>query len=309
MATIQGIYLALFGRPADPAGLSYFNDLTQFGANLQPVLGTLAITDEYRARFAGFDNERIVNEIYRSLFNRNAEADGVEYFANELVSGRQTIETIAVNILDGASGADKLAAEHKLSAAAAYTDALSGSATALANYSGTSGETQGRDYLRMIDANAPSTPDAGKLSAAISDLQINMSGDDTVMHTRNGPELNSSSPSLLRAEVLHILPGDSGLSDANRDSITGFQSGIDRITFEIAEGAGSAANYLSLSSTFADAINANAAADAELNGEVLYVLTEVGSDTFLFVDSDGDGTADISARLVGQAEFSMYDII
>ncbi|MBB4145754.1 hypothetical protein GGQ72_004687, partial [Rhizobium rhizoryzae] len=25
MATIQGVYLALFGRPADPTGLSYFN--------------------------------------------------------------------------------------------------------------------------------------------------------------------------------------------------------------------------------------------------------------------------------------------
>jgi len=37
MATIQGVYLALFGRPADPAGLSFFNGVTANGANLAGI--------------------------------------------------------------------------------------------------------------------------------------------------------------------------------------------------------------------------------------------------------------------------------
>ncbi|CAN7510670.1 DUF4214 domain-containing protein [Rhizobium sp. LjRoot30] len=309
MATVQGVYLALFGRPADPGGLTYFNGITASGANLAPILGTLAATAEYKSRFSGMENDRVVNEIFRSLFNRNADQAGASFFANELSSGRQTIETIAVNILDGATGADRTTADKKLAAAAAYTDALNTSPGALANYTGSTGETQGRDYLRMIDANSPSPPDPGKLSNAITDLQINMGGDDTVVHTRNGPELNASNPSLTRAEVLHILPGDSGLTDANRDVIKGFQSGIDSITFEISGGAGSAVNFRSLSSSFSDAATANVAADEALDGKVLYVLASVGADKFLFVDSNGDGSADISAKLVGQVEFSMYDII
>ncbi|WP_165823352.1 hypothetical protein [Metarhizobium album] len=255
------------------------------------------------------ENDRVVNEIFRSLFNRNADQAGASFFANELSSGRQTIETIAVNILDGATGTDRTTADKKLAAAAAYTDALKTSPDALASYTGGAGETQGRDYLRMIDSHSPSPPDPDKLTNAIVDLQIKMAGDDAVVHTRNGPELNASNPSLSRAEVLHILPGDSGLTDANRDVIKGFQSGIDRITFEIPGGAGSAANFRSLSSSFSDAAAANAAADEALDGKVLYVLADVGADKFLFVDSNGDGAADISAKLVGQAEFSMYDIV
>ncbi len=41
MATIQGVYVALFGRPADPTGLSFFNAATSNGANLNAI-GNLA---------------------------------------------------------------------------------------------------------------------------------------------------------------------------------------------------------------------------------------------------------------------------
>lgn len=101
MATVEGVSLALFGRPADRGGLNYFNGVTGSVTDLEPILGTLAATSEYQSRFAGFKNERIINEIYRSLFNRNAEPEGASFFAGELAARRQTIETIAVNILDG----------------------------------------------------------------------------------------------------------------------------------------------------------------------------------------------------------------
>ena len=91
MATVQGVYLALFGRPADPGGLTYYNNITASGADLAPILGTLAATMEYRSRFSGMENDRVVNKIFRSLFNRNADQAGASFFASELSSGRQTI--------------------------------------------------------------------------------------------------------------------------------------------------------------------------------------------------------------------------
>ncbi len=57
MATIQGIYVALFGRPADPTGLTYFNGVTKNGADLTAI-GDLASTAEYKERFAGQTNSR-----------------------------------------------------------------------------------------------------------------------------------------------------------------------------------------------------------------------------------------------------------
>ena len=48
MATIQGVYLALFGRPADPLGLQFFNGVTNNGQNLAGI-GPLQSSAEYQA--------------------------------------------------------------------------------------------------------------------------------------------------------------------------------------------------------------------------------------------------------------------
>src|SRR3954451_22760071 len=103
MATIQGVYVALFGRPADPLGLAYFNGVTQNGANLTAI-GDLASTPEYQSRFVGQGPTQIINTIYQTLFNRDADAAGLTFFANQLVSGKVSINNIAINILDGAQG-------------------------------------------------------------------------------------------------------------------------------------------------------------------------------------------------------------
>ncbi|MGC2238124.1 MAG: hypothetical protein WA584_18365 [Pyrinomonadaceae bacterium] len=46
MATIQEVYIALFGRPADPVGLRFYNEATDNGNNLDAV-GALTGSDEY----------------------------------------------------------------------------------------------------------------------------------------------------------------------------------------------------------------------------------------------------------------------
>ncbi len=67
MASIQGVYLALFGRPADPVGLSFFNGVTGNGANLTGI-GDLSSQPEYLNRFTGQNSTQIVQSIYQSLF-------------------------------------------------------------------------------------------------------------------------------------------------------------------------------------------------------------------------------------------------
>ena len=155
MASIQGIYLALFGRPADPAGLAYFNKVTNNGSDLSKI-GDLADTAEYKSRFAGKSNDEIVNSIYKSLFGRDAEPEGLAFFSNGLKNGTFTINTIAISILDGAQGSDKTTIDGKVVAANFFTTHLD-LAIEIAAYQGNAAAQVGRDYISSITSANPGT--------------------------------------------------------------------------------------------------------------------------------------------------------
>ncbi|MGL5138759.1 MAG: DUF4214 domain-containing protein, partial [Beijerinckiaceae bacterium] len=148
MATIQGIYVALFGRPADPAGLAFFNSATNNGANLAPI-GDLAATKEYTDRFAGQSNVQIINSIYQSLFARDAEPAGLAFFVDALNKGTLNIKNIAIAILDGAQGSDKTTSDFKVAAAGAFTTAID-TPIEIGSYSGNAAAAQGRAFITGV---------------------------------------------------------------------------------------------------------------------------------------------------------------
>lgn len=177
MATIQGVYLALFGRPADPAGLAYFNGVTNNGANLAAI-GDLSSQAEYTTRFTGQTNTQIVQSIYQSLFGREGEAGGVNFFVQQLTSGAQTISTIAINILDGAVGSDLALVNKKLAAADLFTRALDTPAE-VANYSGTAAAQKGAAYLTAVTATSPTVTSADA-DTAVAGLGAGSSNSQTL---------------------------------------------------------------------------------------------------------------------------------
>src|SRR5690606_39190105 len=103
-AAIQGIYVALFGRPADPGGLAYWTEVTKGDADLSEMLRVLPATDEYQDRFAGKTPDEVITAVYLNLFGRTPDPEGLAFFKEQLSSGAQTLATIAVNILHGAQG-------------------------------------------------------------------------------------------------------------------------------------------------------------------------------------------------------------
>lgn len=157
MASIQGIYIALFGRPADPAGLAFFNTATKNGADLGAI-GNLAGTAEYQSRFAGQTNEQIVNSIYQSLFGRAGEASGVSFWVSQLQSGRFNINNIAIAILDGAQGNDLTLVNAKIAAANIFTTRLDLPAE-ISAYVGNTAAGIGRDYISSITTTNGGTND------------------------------------------------------------------------------------------------------------------------------------------------------
>lgn len=163
MASIQGIYVALFGRPADPSGLAYFNGVTKNGADLSGI-GDLTKTSEYQSRFTGMSNEQVVNSIYKSLFGRDGEKTGIDFFLAKLASGELTINNIAIAILDGARGDDLVTVKAKIDAANIFTSHLD-LQLEIDAYRGNTAAQIGRDFITAVTKTDPGT--AEKADAAI----------------------------------------------------------------------------------------------------------------------------------------------
>ncbi|MCJ8510523.1 DUF4214 domain-containing protein [Rhizobium lemnae] len=190
MATIQGVYVALFGRPADPTGLAYFNSVTNNGANLSAI-GNLSGTAEYQARFTGQNNLQIINSIYQSLFGRDADITGLNFFANQLATGRQTINTIAINILDGATGSDLAIVNNKIAAANLYTASLDTGAEVVA-YSGTGAADAGRAFISGVTTTVPTQAAVDSAVASMVSTVTTAPG-STVALTQNVDSLTGTS--------------------------------------------------------------------------------------------------------------------
>ena len=180
MATIQGVYVALFGRPADPTGLNYFNSVTNNGADLTAI-GDLAATKEYQDRFAGQSNNQIITSIYQSLFDRNPEQAGLDFFVAALANGTFTINNIAIAILDGATGSDKTLVDKKIAAANKYTSALD-TPDEVAAYSGNAAAAKGIAFIDAVTASSTEVDDAAA-DAAVADLPAQSTGDSFMLTT------------------------------------------------------------------------------------------------------------------------------
>ena len=214
MATIQGIYVALFGRPADPTGLSYFNTVTKNGADLTAI-GDLAGTAEYKERFAGQTNSQIVNSIYKSLFNRDAEASGLKFFVDGLTNGTYNIKNIAIAILDGSQGSDLTIVNNKIAAADLFTKALD-TQTEIDSYKGTSAANIGRNFLVNIGADTKTTSsDADKailtLPAPAAQLPTVL-GQATQQEVLTSLNVSSISDPLFKSQWYLKNNGDRGTS-------------------------------------------------------------------------------------------------
>lgn len=176
MATIQGVYVALFGRPADPTGLAFFNGVTKNGADLNGI-GDLASTQEYKDRFKDQTNTQIVNSIYQSLFGRDAEAAGLNFFVDALNKGTLNVKNIAIAILDGAQGNDKTISANKVAAADLYTKALD-TATEIGSYQGNTAAAQGRAFLTAVTTTVPT---AASVDASVATMASAGAAGNTVV--------------------------------------------------------------------------------------------------------------------------------
>lgn len=113
---VQNLYLAYFGRPAEPAGLSYWT--AQADATVDQISAAFAQQPEYTNTYGGLTRSQTINQLYQNLFGRAAASDELTYWQN---STDITVDRLALALTNGATGTDRLLLDSKIQYVSALT--------------------------------------------------------------------------------------------------------------------------------------------------------------------------------------------
>ncbi len=170
---IQKLYVAYFNRPADPAGLAFWETAVEAaGGSTAAVSAAFAGSDEYKTAYANKTNAQIVDAIYQNLFGRPAEDAGKAYWADLLDKGTVTIDAAVTTIAGSAQGSDMTAYNNKVTAAAAFTAAVDTDAEK-AGYTGDAANKVAKAFLSGVT-------DSASLQVATAPAALNTSVAATV---------------------------------------------------------------------------------------------------------------------------------
>lgn len=162
--TAQVAYIAYYGRPADRGGLDFWQDvLTENEISYSPRTGDyltgeeqivydrftnqFATSEEIDRLFDTIDNNRDkVNQVYQFVFARDAEAEGSDYWTEQLDNGNINLVNFALEIALGARNADVTTLFNKIESADLFSQSLD-TEQEIEAYQGASGENVGRNWL------------------------------------------------------------------------------------------------------------------------------------------------------------------
>jgi Domain of unknown function (DUF4214) len=120
---VQKAYVAYYGRPADPEGQGYWAErMDQEGGSLSAIIGAFGNSNEFNSRYGGLTNTQLVTKIYQQTLGRDPEQGGLDYYVGELKSGNRTLQSITLDVLNGAvTPPDSTVVANRLDVAAYYT--------------------------------------------------------------------------------------------------------------------------------------------------------------------------------------------
>jgi hypothetical protein len=217
----QHIYVAYFGRPADPAGLEFFaSRFMAIGApqtvaglsqayvtnpDLKALVDVFGTSQESKDLYAG-DNSAFMDAIYRNLFGRPADEAGKAFWVKQLDAGNITRASAAVTIMAGAQDSDLSIVENKVAAANVFSNTLD-SDLRKASYSGMGPSASARALLATVTSGTAMDAFAANAQASINSMVDSFSnaapttaqsgGTVTLSNAYLSIKLDSSSGSIL----------------------------------------------------------------------------------------------------------------
>lgn len=190
-ATLQQMYMTYFGRPADPAGLVYWNrQLEAILAPPEPATLAARYRSDARVRavfdaFAGSRESQqlypgttatFVDGVYRNLFNRAADLPGLAYWTRAIDGGILSRSEAALAIMLGAQNEDGLCVRNKFAAAAIFQRILNERALTVLAYTGDDSNAIARHLMSQVDAKTDLVAFEAAIRAAIGQMEIYVRG-------------------------------------------------------------------------------------------------------------------------------------
>src|SRR5262249_26112213 len=124
---VQAAYVSYYGRPADPAGMLYWaGRMDAEGGSLSSIIAAFGNSDEVNRRYGGLDFMTLVTKIYQQILGRAPDPAGLNFYVSELQAGRRTLQTITLDVLNGATTPpDSTIVANRMAVATYYTAAVS----------------------------------------------------------------------------------------------------------------------------------------------------------------------------------------
>ena len=177
---LQKLYVAYFNRPADTAGLNYYEtvlegtkgDAKALATTMANISAGFAASPEYKAAYANMSNADIVNTIYMNIFGHAADDAGKKFYADLLDSKKLTIDNVVTQVAGGAQGSDLTAFNNKVNASLAFTTALG----ATNSYSGDKANVEAKAFLSKVTDNASYASQTDPVILSTTIAKVNLAG-------------------------------------------------------------------------------------------------------------------------------------
>lgn len=167
---VQKIYIAYYGRPADPLGQSYWADaIDAANGDASAVINAFGTSAEATAIYGNLGPAAAVNNLYNQLFGRDADVAGLKYYVDGLSNGTFTLAGIALTIANGAQGSDVATLNAKIDAADAFTAAVD-TTQEIIGYSGDTAAAAARALLATVVDSATSSSFIDTVGSSVADV-------------------------------------------------------------------------------------------------------------------------------------------
>lgn len=165
---IQKLYIAYFGRPADPAGLTFYLAKVNraLGGDFAPILPEFFDSAEYKSLYnfdisAASGRQAAVTAVYQNLLNRVPDSQGLSFYSGLLEKDQAGgLSRLVLDVLNGVRGTDVDTINAKVLAASTFTQNLGtdvngngSTADEATAYQGDAAVLLAREFLSKIDGN------------------------------------------------------------------------------------------------------------------------------------------------------------
>ena len=167
---VYTMFVAYFGRPPAQSGLDYYaNLMDESNGNWRILVDDFYNAPESTELFGDQSTEDQVAQVFQNAFGREPLAEGLSYWAGQVLSGQISVPELAYVVVYHADAEDKAVLEAKITTAEAWVESLASSDDAQA-FQSAEARASAREFLSTVTTSAPASAAdvAAGVSAALS---------------------------------------------------------------------------------------------------------------------------------------------